>query len=120
MVVAGSWSHMNDYPRLVVIAIPAETHWFKVLESGEAVKLVAKFVVRHHRVGPGRIRTVSRDAHRNPLDATRAYSHIFSGIAMTVIRIEINVEIATIGVVSDILNIIVDGDRIGVIGQHGL
>ena len=118
--MAGSWSHVNDHPRLVAIAIPAETHWFKVLKSGEAVKLVAKFVVRHHRVGPGRIRTVCRDAHGDPLDATRAYSHILSGIAMTIIGIEVDVEIATIGVVSYILNIIVDGDRIGVVGQHGL
>jgi hypothetical protein len=51
-VVADARSHRDHHPRLVAIAVPAETHWLEVFESGEAVEFVTQFVVWHHRVGP--------------------------------------------------------------------
>jgi hypothetical protein len=120
IVVARTWSNMDDHPRLVAIAIPAEAYRLEVFEGGEAVELTVEFVVRHHSVDPGGIWTISRYADRNPSDTTRTYSHVLRGVAVTVVGIEIYVEITTISVISDILNIIVDGDRIGVVGQHGL
>ena len=51
-VVADARSHRDHHPRLVAIAIPAETHWLEVFESGEAVEFVTQFVVWHHCVGP--------------------------------------------------------------------
>lgn len=51
-VVADARSHLDHHPRLVAIAVPAETHWLEVFESGEAVEFVTQFVVWHHRVGP--------------------------------------------------------------------
>ena len=120
VIVARTRTYSDDHPRLVAIAIPAEAHRLEVLEGGEAVELVTQFVIRHHRVSPGRIGTVSRNADGDSLDSTRADSHIFSGVAIAVVGIEIDVDIASICVVSNILNIIVDGNRIGVVGQHGL
>lgn len=120
VVVTYARTDADNHPRLVVIAVPAETHWLEVFEDGKAVELVAQFIVRHHRVSPRGIRTVSRDGDLDPLDGTRAHSHVLGGIAVTIIGIEVDVEIATISVISNILNIIVDGDRIGVIGQHWL
>ena len=45
---------------------------------------------------------------------------MFSGVVITIVRIKIDVHIASVCVIANILNIIVDGDRIGVIGQHWL
>ena len=120
IVVTRTRRHAVDYPRLVVRTIPAEADGLKVFEGGEAVEFTVQFVVRHHRVDPGRIGTVGRDGNRNPSDAARAHSHVLPAVAVAIVGIEVNIEISTIGVVSDILNIIVDGDRIGIVGQHGL
>ena len=51
-VVTHAGTDVDNHPRLIVIAVPAETHWLEVFESGEAVKLVTQFIVRHHRIGP--------------------------------------------------------------------
>ena len=120
IVVARTRRHTVDHPRLVVRTIPAEADRLEVFESGEAVESTVQFVVRHHRIDPGGIRTVGRNGDRNPSDTTRAYSHVFRAVAVAIVGIQVDIEIATIGVISDILNIIVDGDRIGIVGQHGL
>ena len=52
VIVAWTRSDIDDHPRLVAIAVPAKTHWLKVLKHREAVELVTQFVVRHHRVNP--------------------------------------------------------------------
>ena len=49
-VVTRTGTDMDDHPRLVVIAIPAEAHWLEVFEGGEAIQLVVQLVVRHHRI----------------------------------------------------------------------
>ena len=120
VVVTNTRTDVDDHPRLVAIAIPAETHRLEVFESGEAVELIVQFVVRHHRVQHRGVGTIGRDANRNPSDATRAHFHVLIGIAITIVRIEVDIEITAIGVISDILNIIVNGDRIGIVGQHWL
>lgn len=120
IVVTRARRHAVDNPGLGVWPIPAETDRFKVFEGGEAEKLIIQFVVRHHRVDPRWIRTVGWDGNCNPSDATWANLHVLLGIAVTVVWIEVDIEIATISVVPNILNIIVDGDRIGIVGQHGL
>ena len=120
IVVARTRRHPVDHPRLGARTVPAEAHGLEVFEGGEAVELIVQFVVWHHRVDPGGIRTVGRNGDRNPSDATRAHSHVLRAVAVAIVGIEVDIEIATISVVSDILNIIVDGDRIGIVGQHGL
>ena len=120
IVVARTRSHAVNHPRLVVRSVPAEADRLKVLKSGEAVELIIQFVVRHHRIDPRWIRTIGRNRDGDSSDAPRAHSHVLIGIAITVVRIEVDVEITTISVVSDILYIIVNGDRIGIVGQHGL
>ena len=120
VVVARTRRYAVDHPRFSARTVPAEAHRLEVFKSGEAVELIIQFVVRHHRVNPGGIRTVGRNGDRNPSDTTWAYSHVLRAIAVAVVGIEVDIEITTIGIVSDILNIIVDGDRIGIVGQHGL
>jgi hypothetical protein len=120
IVVTRARRHAVDHPRLVTRSVPAEAHWLEVFEGGEAVELVVQFIVRHHRVDPGGVGAVGRNGDRNPSDATRAHSHVLRAVAVAIVGIEVDIEIATIGVISDILNIIVDGDRIGIVGQHGL
>jgi len=50
VVVARARSDVDDHPRLVAVAVPAEADRLEVLEGGEAVELVIEFVVGHHRV----------------------------------------------------------------------
>ena len=52
VIVTWTWADMDDHPRLIAIAMPAEAHWLEVLEHGEAVKLVTHLVIRHHSVDP--------------------------------------------------------------------
>ncbi len=120
IVVTRTRRNAVDHPWLVTGTIPAEAHGLEIFKGSEAIELVIQFIVRHHRINPGGIWTIGRNGDRNPSDATRAHSHVLRAIAVTIVGIEVDIEIATISVVSDILNIIVDGDRIGVIGQHGL
>ena len=120
VVVARARTDLDHYPWLVVVAVPAEAQWLEVFECSEAEELVIQFVIRHHRVCPRRIRTEGRDADGNSLDTAGAHSHPFLGIAIAVIGIEVDIDITFVGVVSNILHIIVEGNRIGVVGQHGL
>ena len=119
-VVTRTGTDIDDHPRLVVITVPAEAHRLEVLEGGKAVELIVQFVVWHHRVQHRGIGAVSRDADRNPSDTTRAHFHVLVSVAVTVVRIQVDIEIATVCVISYILHIIVNGDRIGIVGQHGL
>ena len=120
VVVARTRRYAVDHPRFSARSVPAKAHRLEVFKNGEAVEFTVQFVVRHHRVDPGGIRTVGRNGDRNPSDTTRAYSHVFRAIAVAIVGIEVDIEITPISIVSDILNIIVDGDRIGIVGQHGL
>ena len=120
IVVTRTRRHSVNHPRLVTRSVPAEPHWLEVFESSEAIELIVQFIVRHHRIHPGGIGTIGRNGNRNPSDATRAHSHVLRAVTVAIVGIEVDIEIATISVVSDILNIIVDGDRIGIVGQHGL
>ena len=120
IVVTRTRRHSVNHPRLVTRSVPAEAHWLEVFESSEAIELIVQFIVRHHRIHPGGIGTIGRNGNRNPSDATRAHSHVLRAVTVAIVGIEVDIEIATISVVSDILNIIVDGDRIGIVGQHGL
>ena len=120
MVVARTRTDKDDHPRLVAVTVPAEADRSEVLEGREAIELAVQFVVRHHRIDPGGIRTVSRDRHCDSSDSAGADSHVLSAIVASVIRIEVDEEVSPISIVSYILDIIVHRDRIGVVGQHGL
>lgn len=120
MVVARTRTDADDHPTLVAITVPAEAHRLEVLEGGEAVQLASQLIVWHYRIDPGGIRTVGWDRHRNPLDSTGADSHVLSTVVAPIIGIKVDVEVASISIVSNVLDIVIDSDRIGVVGQHGL
>ena len=120
VIVARTRSDVDDHPGLVAVAVPVEGHRLEVLEHREAVELVAEFVVRHHRIDPRGIRTIGRDGDGHPLDTTRAHADPFLGIVVTVVRIQVDVDVSSVGIIPDVLHIVIDRDRIGVVGQHGL
>ena len=52
VIVTWTWADMDDHPRLVAIAVPAEADGLEVLEGGKAEQLIPHLIVGHHRVGP--------------------------------------------------------------------
>lgn len=120
VVVARTRSDVDDHPGLVAVTVPAEADRSEVFEGGEAEKLAVQFVVRHHRIDPGGIRTVGGDRHCDSPDSAGADSHVLSAVVASIIRIEVDEEISSVSIISNVLDIIVHRDRIGVVGQHGL
>jgi hypothetical protein len=120
VVVARARPDVDDHPALVARSFPEEGDGLKVFEGGEAVQLIAHLVVGHDGEGVTPADAVGRDVDGNPLDAARAYLHPFFGIAVAFIRIEIEANAAAVRVVANVLNVVVDGDVVGVVGHHGL
>jgi hypothetical protein len=120
VVVARTRTDVDDHPGLVAVAVPVEAHRLEVLKDREAVEFVPQFIVGHHRIDPRGIRAIGRDGDGHPLDSTGADTDPFLGIVVTVVRIQVYEDVASVGVIADVLHIVVDRDRIGVVGQHGL
>jgi hypothetical protein len=100
--------------------MPAEADGLEVLEGGEAVELAAYRVVRHDRVGEVTVDAVGRDLDSDSLDATGTDLHVFLGIGEAVIRIEVDADVTSVGVVANVLDVVVDRDRVVVVHHHGL
>ena len=120
VVVGDARRHRNDHPVLGTRPVPVEVDGVEVLEGSEAVELITQFVVGHDGKGAPSVDTVERDAQRNSLDATRTYFHIFFGVVVAEIRVEVERDITPIGVVSDILHVVIDRDRVVVVHHHRL
>jgi hypothetical protein len=120
MVVARARADVDDHPRLGTRTMPAETDGFKVLEGGEAVKVVTYFVVRHDGVDDMAVDAVAWNLDCDSLDTTGAHLHVFLGVIVAVVGVEVDVDVTPIGVVADVLHVVVDRDRVGVVHHHGL
>ena len=100
--------------------MPAEADRLKVLEGGEAVKLSTYRVVRHDRVGEVTVDAIGRNLDGNSLNAAGTYLNVLLSIAVTVVRIEVDTDVPSVGVVAYILHVVVDRDRVVVVHHHGL
>ena len=120
VVVAQAGGYVDDHPAFVARPVPIEGDGVEVFEGGEAVKLVAQFVVGHDGEGVTSADAVGRDVDGNPLDAAGIYFHPFVGIIVAGIGIEVDVYAAFVGIVANVFNVVVDGDGVGVIDHHGL
>lgn len=120
MVVVRARSYVDDHPALSARTLPKEGDRFKIFKGGKAVQLVAHLVVGHDGEGVSLADTVGRNLDGDSLDAPRAYFYPFLGVAVAFVGVEIEANAASIGVVANVLDIIVDCDGIGVVGHHGL
>ncbi|KWW26295.1 MAG: hypothetical protein F082_116 [bacterium F082] len=120
VVVAHTWSDVDHHPGLSARAMPAEADGLEVLEGGEAVELAAYRVVGHDRVGEVTVDAVGRDLDSDSLDATGTDLHVFLGVGEAVVRIEVDADVTSIGVVANVLDVVVDRDRVVVVHHHGL
>ena len=120
MIVARTRRHRDDNPRLGARSVPVEADGIEIFEGGEAIEIVAEFVVRHDGEGVPSVDTMERDVDSDSLDAARIHSHVFLSVVVTVIRVEVQGDITPIGVVADVLHVVVDRDRAVVIHHHGL
>ena len=112
--------YVDDHPALVARPVEVEVDRLEVLEDGEAVEVVAQLVVGHDGEAMPTMNLVGRDFDGDSLDVTRTHSDVFFGVAVAVVRIEIEADITPIGVVADVLHVVVDRDRAIVIHHHGL
>jgi hypothetical protein len=120
VVVANARRHRDDHPALGARPIPVEADGLEVFEGGEAVELVVQLVVGHDGEGAPSVDAAERDVDGDPLDAAGTDLHVFFGVAVAVVRIEVEGDITSIGVVADVLHVVVDRDRAVVIHHHGL
>ena len=120
MVVADARSDVDHYPRFGARTMPAEADGLEVLEGGEAVELAANRVVRHDRVGEVTVDAIGRNLNGDSLDAAGTNLYVFLGIAVAVVRIEVDADVPSISVVAYILHVVVDRDRVVVVHHHGL
>lgn len=120
IVVARAGTYVDDHPALVARPFPEEGDRFEVLESGKAVQLVVQFVVGHDGEGMTLAYAVGRDVDGDALDASGAYFDPLRGVVVAVVRVHVEVNAASVGVVANVLNVVVDGDGVGVVNHHGL
>ncbi len=120
MVIARARTDVDYHPRLGTRTMPAETDRFKVLEGGKAVKFATYFVVRHDCVDDMAVDAMAGNLNGDSLDATGAHFHVFLGVVVAVVGVEVDVDVTPIGVVADVLHVVVDRDRVVVIHHHGL
>ena len=120
VVVADARRHRDDNPALAARTVPVEVDGLEVFEGGEAVELVAQLVVGHDGEGVPSVDAVQRDVDLDSLDATGIHSDVFLGVAVAVVRLEVEGDVTPIGVVADILHVVDDRDRVVVVHHHGL
>ena len=119
-VVVYQRRHGDDNPAVGARPVPAEGDGLEVFEGGEAVELIAQFVVRHDGEDRLRVEATERDVDGNSIDAAGIYFDVFLGVAVTVVGIKVEVDITPIGVVADVLHVVVDRDRAIIVHHHGL
>ena len=110
VVVARTRSDVNHHPRFGARPVPVEADRLEVLEGGEAVEVVAHFVVRHDGEGTVQVDVVDRDVDGDSLDATWTNLDILLGVVVAVVGVKVDEDVTPIGVVSDILHVVVDRD----------
>lgn len=120
VVVARAGTYVDDHPAFVARPTPVEGDRLEVLEGGEAVQLVAQFVVGHDGEGMTLAYAVGRDADSDALDASGTYCDPLRGVVVAVVRVHVEVNAASVGVVANVFNVVVDGDGVGVVNHHGL
>ena len=119
-VEARTWRQDRHYPSRIARAVPREADWLKVLKRGEGVQVVAHFIVRHNRINDGWIQPIGHNVEGDSLDLARADLHVPVGVFGAVIGIEVDADISLIGIVSNVLHVVIDRDRVVVIHYHGL
>jgi len=120
VVVSDRRTWTIHYVRTDMAAIPPESQRLEIFERGQREEFGTDFIVRHHRVVVRGIVTIVRDFHDYSVYAARTDSKILLGIIVTIVRLQIYVEISRIAFVADILDVIVQSDRIRRVGQDRL
>lgn len=120
VVVGRACRHRNYHPALVARTIPAEGDGLEVFKGSEAVKIVAHFIVGHDSKGTSSLNVISRYGDGHSLDSASLDLDVFFGIAVAVVRVEVEADVASVGIVTDVFHIVIDCDGIVVINHHGL
>ena len=111
---------VNHHPRLGARSMPAEADRLEVFKSGETVEFSAHRVVRHERVNNMVVDGTARYLDFDSLDATGGHFHIFPNVFVIISGVEVDADVALISVVTDILHVVVDRDRVVVVHHHRL
>ena len=120
VVEADARRHRDDHPALSARPVPEEADGLEVFKGGEAVELVAQLVVRHDSESEPSVNAMQRDIDGDSLDSARIDSDVFFGVAVAVVRVEVEGDVTPIGVVANVLHVVIDRDRVVVVHHHGL
>ena len=119
-VVVHQGRHGDDDPAVGARSVPAEGDGLEVFECGETVELIAQLVVRHDGEDRLPVEATERDVDGNSIDAAGIYFDVFLGVAVSVVGVEVEMDVTPIGVVANVLHVVVDRDRAVVVHHHGL
>ena len=79
----------DDHPALPARTVPVEADGFEVFEGGEAVELVVQLVVGHDGEGVPSVDAIQGDVDLDSLDSTGVHSDVLLGVAVAVVRVEV-------------------------------
>ena len=120
VVEADARRYCDDHPAFGARTFPVEGDGLEVFEGGEAVELVVQLIVGHDGEGKPSVDAVQWDVDLDSLDSAGIDSDVFLGVAVAVVRVEVEGDVTPIGVVADILHVVNDRDRVVVVHHHGL
>jgi hypothetical protein len=79
----------DDHPALSARTVPVEADGLEVFEGGEAVELVVQLVVGHDGEGVPSVDAIQGDVDLDSLDSTGVHSDVLLGVAVAVVRVEV-------------------------------
>ncbi len=120
VVVARTRSDMDHHPRFGARPVPVEAYRLEILKSGEAVEFASHLVVRHDGECAIQVDAVGRDIDSDSLDATGIDLDVLLGVVIAVVGVKEDIDVTPIGVVSNVLHVVVDSDRVVVVHHHRL
>jgi hypothetical protein len=119
-VVARARRHVDHDVVVRARAIPPVFERLEVFEGGEAVELTVQLVVGHDGVDPTRVGAIGRNLYFDSLNAAGVHFHVLPCVVVAVVGVKVEIYITPIGVVSNVLHVVVDRDRVVVVHHNRL
>lgn len=100
--------------------VPPEMQRLEVFKGGEREKLWSHLIIRHYGVAERRVEVIERNVDHDSLDATRTDIDMFACVVVSVVRLEIDEEVAAIADIPNVLYVVIQPYGVRHVSHHGL